>query len=75
MKYEIVTDYLVCTHDIIGFKSNTPTACNIIPFPANPFPVGLTMKLTKMRMFYRARNAVKRYINELTSNTMNNARV
>lgn len=52
MKYEIVTDYLVCIYySIIGFKCNTPSACNIMPFSTNPFPVGLTMKFTKIRMY------------------------
>lgn len=70
MKYEMMTDYLVYTHEIIGFKCNTPTACNIMPFPANPFPEGLTMKITKIRLFYHARYAVTRYIRGLTSNAM-----
>jgi len=41
-----------------------------MPFPANPFPVGLTMKFTKIRLFYHARYAVTRHIRGLTSNAM-----
>jgi len=42
-----------------------------MPFPANPlFPAGLTMKFTKLRLFYHARYAVTRNIRGLTSNAM-----
>jgi len=58
------------TYEIIGFKCNTPTACNIMPFPANPVPAGLTMKFTKIRLFYHARYAVTRNIRGLTSNAI-----
>jgi len=60
------------TYEIIGFKCNTPMACNIMqmPLPANPFPAGLTMKFTKIRLFYHARYAVTRNIRGLTSYAM-----
>lgn len=41
-----------------------------MPFPADPFPAGLTMKFTEIRMFYHARDAVTRYIKGLASNVM-----
>lgn len=56
--------------EIIGFKCNTPTACNIMPSLAHPVPAGLIMKFTKTRVFYHARVAVTRYVKGLTSNTI-----
>lgn len=41
-----------------------------MPFPTNPFLAGLTMKFTKIRLFYHARYAVTRNIRGLTSNAM-----
>lgn len=41
-----------------------------MPFPANPFSAGLTMKFTEIRLFYHARYAVTRNIRGLTSNAM-----
>lgn len=41
-----------------------------MPLPANPFPAGLTMKCTKIRLFYHAQYAVTWNIRGLTSNAM-----